>query len=105
MPFQEVVEAEGHLIDSHIMELIFDKVVEFHGRFEVEQFRIGRTNRNRRDCGCEWKAIPARRWTGSSSNSSTSAAPRSTAAMPNSPPSSATGALRKTFIQPPITGP
>jgi lysine-ketoglutarate reductase/saccharopine dehydrogenase-like protein (TIGR00300 family) len=44
MPFQEVVEAEGHLIDSHIMELIFDKVVEFHGRFEVEEFRIGRTN-------------------------------------------------------------
>ena len=44
MPFQEVVEAEGHLIDSHIMELIFDKVVEFHARFEVEQFRIGRTN-------------------------------------------------------------
>jgi lysine-ketoglutarate reductase/saccharopine dehydrogenase-like protein (TIGR00300 family) len=44
MPFQEVVEAEGHLIDSHIMELIFDKVVEYHGRFEVEQFRIGRTN-------------------------------------------------------------
>src|SRR5215470_2533830 len=44
MPFQEVVEAEGHLIDSHIMENIFDKVVEHHGRFEVEQFRIGRTN-------------------------------------------------------------
>ena len=44
MPFQEVVEAQGHLIDSHIMENIFDKVVEYHGRFEVEQFRIGRTN-------------------------------------------------------------
>src|SRR5438132_7578888 len=44
MPFQEVVEAEGHLIDSHIMENIFDKVVEHSGRFEVEQFRIGRTN-------------------------------------------------------------
>jgi len=43
-PFHEVVEAEGHLIDSHIMEQIFDKVVEVHGRFEVEQFRIGRTN-------------------------------------------------------------
>ena len=42
MPFQEVVEAEGHLIDSHIMENIFDKVVEYHGRFEVEQFRIGK---------------------------------------------------------------
>jgi lysine-ketoglutarate reductase/saccharopine dehydrogenase-like protein (TIGR00300 family) len=44
MPFQEVVETEGHLIDSHIMENVFDKVVECHGRFEVEQFRIGRTN-------------------------------------------------------------
>ena len=44
MPFEEVVEAEGHLIDSHLMEQIFDKVVESNGRFEVEQFRIGRTN-------------------------------------------------------------
>lgn len=44
MPFHEVVEAEGHLIDSHIMENIFDKVVEYHGRFEVEEFKIGRTN-------------------------------------------------------------
>ena len=43
-PFQEVVEAEGHLIDSHVIERIFDKVVEYSGRFEVEQFRIGRTN-------------------------------------------------------------
>jgi lysine-ketoglutarate reductase/saccharopine dehydrogenase-like protein (TIGR00300 family) len=41
---QEVVEAEGHLIDSHVMEQIFDTVVEFNGRFEVEQFRIGKTN-------------------------------------------------------------
>src|SRR5262245_42200929 len=44
MRFEEVVEAEGHLIDSHIMENIFDKVVEYSGRFEVEQFRIGKTN-------------------------------------------------------------
>ncbi len=44
LPFQEVVEAEGHLIDSHVMELIFDKVVGCGGRFEVDQFRIGRTN-------------------------------------------------------------
>ncbi len=44
MQFHEVVEAEGHLIDSHLMEQIFDKVVEFQGRFEVEQFQIGRTN-------------------------------------------------------------
>jgi lysine-ketoglutarate reductase/saccharopine dehydrogenase-like protein (TIGR00300 family) len=40
----EVVEAQGHLIDSHIMERIFDTVVEFSGSFEVEQFAIGRTN-------------------------------------------------------------
>src|SRR5581483_3137349 len=44
LPLQEVVEAQGHLIDSHIMEQIFDTVVEYHGRFEVEEFRIGRTN-------------------------------------------------------------
>ena len=44
MSFEELVEAEGHLVDSHMMEQIFDKVVEFNGRFEVEQFRIGRTN-------------------------------------------------------------
>jgi lysine-ketoglutarate reductase/saccharopine dehydrogenase-like protein (TIGR00300 family) len=41
---QHVVEAEGHLIDSHIMERIFDAVVECGGRFEVERFHIGRTN-------------------------------------------------------------
>jgi lysine-ketoglutarate reductase/saccharopine dehydrogenase-like protein (TIGR00300 family) len=41
---QEVVEAQGHLIDSHLMEQIFDTVVEYAGRFEVEEFRIGRTN-------------------------------------------------------------
>jgi lysine-ketoglutarate reductase/saccharopine dehydrogenase-like protein (TIGR00300 family) len=44
MSFAELVEAEGHLIDSHIMERIFDTVVEFDGRFEVERFHIGKTN-------------------------------------------------------------
>ncbi len=44
MPVSEVVEAQGHLIDSHIMERIFDSVVEYGGRFEVEHFSIGRTN-------------------------------------------------------------
>ena len=37
MQFQEVVEAEGHLIDSHIVENIFDKVVQYNGRFEVQE--------------------------------------------------------------------
>ena len=44
LPFHETVEAQGHLIDSHIMERIFDTVVECQGRFEVEIFQIGRTN-------------------------------------------------------------
>ena len=44
MSFQEVVEAQGHLIDSHVMEHIFDHVVEFGARFEVEEFLVGRTN-------------------------------------------------------------
>jgi lysine-ketoglutarate reductase/saccharopine dehydrogenase-like protein (TIGR00300 family) len=44
LPLQERVEAEGHLIDSQIMERIFDTVVEYRGRFDVEQFHIGRTN-------------------------------------------------------------
>jgi lysine-ketoglutarate reductase/saccharopine dehydrogenase-like protein (TIGR00300 family) len=44
LPFSELVEAEGHLIDSHIMEQIFDTVVEYRGRFEVDEFHIGRTN-------------------------------------------------------------
>jgi len=44
LAFSEVVEAEGHLIDSQVMERIFDTVVEYQGRFEVDQFRIGRTN-------------------------------------------------------------
>ncbi len=44
LPLSEVVEAHGHLIDSHIMERIFDAVVEAGGRFTVEQFAIGRTN-------------------------------------------------------------
>ncbi len=42
--FQEVVETEGHLIDSHLMERIFDTVVACQGQFAVEEFRIGRTN-------------------------------------------------------------
>jgi len=40
----EIVEAEGHLIDSHVMEAVFDKVVEHQGTFQVEEFRIGKTN-------------------------------------------------------------
>ncbi len=44
MKVQELVEAEGHLIDSHIMVQIFDTVVEYEARYHVEHFSIGRTN-------------------------------------------------------------
>jgi lysine-ketoglutarate reductase/saccharopine dehydrogenase-like protein (TIGR00300 family) len=39
-----VVGAEGHLIDSNILNGIFDKVIERGGAFEVLEFTIGRTN-------------------------------------------------------------
>ena len=40
----EVVEAEGHLVDSQLLTLIFDKVIERGGRFDVLEFKLGRTN-------------------------------------------------------------
>jgi lysine-ketoglutarate reductase/saccharopine dehydrogenase-like protein (TIGR00300 family) len=39
-----VVGAQGHLIDSNILNAIFDKVIERGGAFEVLEFAIGRTN-------------------------------------------------------------
>jgi lysine-ketoglutarate reductase/saccharopine dehydrogenase-like protein (TIGR00300 family) len=43
-PATEVVEAEGHLIDSQLLNVIFDTVIRGNGSFEVLQFTIGRTN-------------------------------------------------------------
>jgi lysine-ketoglutarate reductase/saccharopine dehydrogenase-like protein (TIGR00300 family) len=40
----EIVETEGHLIDSRLMTEIFDSVVKHGGSFEVLEFAIGRTN-------------------------------------------------------------
>ena len=42
--YSEIVEAEGHLIDSNLLNVIFDKVIERAGTFEVQNFSIGRTN-------------------------------------------------------------
>src|SRR5919201_4446513 len=39
-----VVRAEGHLIDSQLLNAIFDTVIERGGAFEVLHFDIGRTN-------------------------------------------------------------
>ncbi len=42
--FSEVVEAEGHLIDSQILNVVFDTVVRRGGSFDVLKFSIGRSN-------------------------------------------------------------
>ena len=39
-----MVEAEGHLIDSQLMNAMFDTVVRHGAAFDVLEFRIGRTN-------------------------------------------------------------
>jgi lysine-ketoglutarate reductase/saccharopine dehydrogenase-like protein (TIGR00300 family) len=40
----EVVEAEGHLIDSQILNVVFDTVVRRNASFDVLKFKIGRSN-------------------------------------------------------------
>ena len=40
---QEIVEVEGHLIDSHILPGILDTVMSHEGRFEVQKFDVGTT--------------------------------------------------------------
>jgi arginine dihydrolase len=42
--FSEVVEAEGHLIDSQILNVVFDTVVKHSASFDVLKFEIGRSN-------------------------------------------------------------
>ena len=43
-PYTAVVTAQGHLIDSKILNTIFDVVIERGAAFEVTDFQIGRTN-------------------------------------------------------------
>jgi lysine-ketoglutarate reductase/saccharopine dehydrogenase-like protein (TIGR00300 family) len=42
--YSEVVQAEGHLIDSQILNVVFDTVVKHTASFEVLKFDIGRSN-------------------------------------------------------------
>jgi lysine-ketoglutarate reductase/saccharopine dehydrogenase-like protein (TIGR00300 family) len=42
--YSEVVEAEGHLIDSQILNAVFDTVVRRSASFDVLKFTIGRSN-------------------------------------------------------------
>ena len=39
-----MVEAEGHLIDSQILNVVFDTVVKHNASFDVLKFNIGRRN-------------------------------------------------------------
>ena len=40
--YSEVIELEGHLIDSYILPKVFDRIMDLGGEFEVLEFRIGR---------------------------------------------------------------
>ena len=42
--FEQTVEARGHLIDSGIMSSILDRIIEGGCSFEIEEFRVGKTN-------------------------------------------------------------
>jgi lysine-ketoglutarate reductase/saccharopine dehydrogenase-like protein (TIGR00300 family) len=44
MSYSEIIEAEGHLVDSQILSQIFDRVIECGATFEVISFTLGRTN-------------------------------------------------------------
>ncbi len=44
MKFVEIVEAEGHLVDSQILSNIMDRVIECGAVYEVIDFKLGRTN-------------------------------------------------------------
>ena len=44
--YSEIVEAEGHLVDSQILSKIFDRVIANGSEFEVVSFTLGRTNQD-----------------------------------------------------------
>lgn len=44
MDYSEIVEAEGHLVDSQILANIMDRVIESGAVYEVIDFKLGRRN-------------------------------------------------------------
>ncbi len=44
MKYSEIVEAEGHLVDSQILSKVMDRVIECGAVYEVMDFNLGRTN-------------------------------------------------------------
>jgi lysine-ketoglutarate reductase/saccharopine dehydrogenase-like protein (TIGR00300 family) len=44
MNYSEIVEAEGHLVDSQILANVMDRVITCGATYEVLDFKLGRTN-------------------------------------------------------------
>ncbi len=44
MQYSEIVEAEGHLVDSQILANVMDRVIQCGATYEVLDFKLGRTN-------------------------------------------------------------
>ena len=43
----EVVELEGHIIDSNILSKVLDKIISMGGDFEIEKLEVGKTNEDK----------------------------------------------------------
>jgi len=44
--FSQEIEVRGHLIDSSILTKIFDKIMDLHGEFQVEEIEIGKKKKD-----------------------------------------------------------
>jgi len=44
--FSQEIEVGGHLIDSSILTKIFDKIMDLHGEFQVEEIEIGKKKKD-----------------------------------------------------------
>jgi len=44
--FSQEIEVNGHLIDSSILTKIFDKIMDLHGEFQVEEINIGKRKKD-----------------------------------------------------------
>jgi len=44
--FSQEIEVNGHIIDSSILTKIFDKIMDLHGEFQVEEINIGKKKKD-----------------------------------------------------------
>ncbi|MDH3312764.1 MAG: TIGR00300 family protein [Nitrosopumilus sp.] len=44
--FSQEIEVSGHLIDSFILTKIFDKIMDLHGEFQIEEINIGKRKKD-----------------------------------------------------------